>query len=168
MNYSITQEGKTLDESKYTIDLDNKVFSSKENALVLDFSNCYGWCFNTGNHCTFNTDGNCIFNTEYNCTFNTDGNCIFNTGSNCTFNTGNHCTFNTGNKCTFKTDWKCTFNTGNNCIFECGECCTYMIRDINSQKFQKTDGISIILDTVNNARYVLDENLLGVIRISNG
>ena len=45
-DFSITQYGNPLDESKYTIDLENKVFSSVENSLVLDFTEEYGWAFN--------------------------------------------------------------------------------------------------------------------------
>lgn len=51
MNYSVTQNGKPLDPSLYTID--------EENNLVLDFSNANGWTFNTGYHCYFRTDFGC-------------------------------------------------------------------------------------------------------------
>ena len=43
MNYSITQNGKPLDKSKYTIDEKTKTFSSNENNLVLlDFHGLEG------------------------------------------------------------------------------------------------------------------------------
>ena len=38
MNYKVIQWGKELDKSKYTFDETTKTFSSKENNLVLDFS----------------------------------------------------------------------------------------------------------------------------------
>ena len=67
--YSITQYGKPLDKNKYTIDEKNKVFSSSENNLVLDFSGEYGWSFNTDSYCTFDTGSGCTFKTGSSCTF---------------------------------------------------------------------------------------------------
>jgi hypothetical protein len=94
MSYSITKNGKELDPKLYTIDEENKTFSSKESDLVLDFSNEYGWSFNTGSYCTFKTGYSCTFKTRSYCTFYTLDNCTFNTGSDCTFYTLNNCTFN--------------------------------------------------------------------------
>ncbi len=37
-NFGITHNGKPLDKSKYTIDLENKVFISNRDDLVLDFT----------------------------------------------------------------------------------------------------------------------------------
>ena len=51
MNYSITKNGKPLDKKLYTIDEKTKTFSSNESGLVLDFSNEYGWAFDTGSNC---------------------------------------------------------------------------------------------------------------------
>ena len=93
MNYSITQNGKPLGKSKYTIDEKTKTFSSNENDLVLDFHGLEGWTFKTGNDCTFKTGYYCTFNTGGDCTFNTGGYCTFDTGSDCTFGTGSNCTF---------------------------------------------------------------------------
>ena len=45
--YSITQAGKPLSRDKYSIDLETKVFSSKEDCLILDFSDLQDWTFNT-------------------------------------------------------------------------------------------------------------------------
>ena len=90
MDYSITQNGKTLSESKYTIDLENKTFSSKEDNLVLDFSKLDSWTFKTGSNCTFKTDSYCTFITSYTCTFTTGSYCTFKTGPGCTFSTGLH------------------------------------------------------------------------------
>ena len=95
MNYSITQNGKPLDKSKYTIDEKTKTFSSNEDDLVLDFHGLEGWTFNTGSDCTFKTGDYCTFNVNYNCTFNTGSDCTFGTGSNCTFKTGGDCSFDT-------------------------------------------------------------------------
>jgi hypothetical protein len=106
--FSVTQNGIELDKSKYNWDEVNKVFSTNENFLVLDFSDYFGVIFLTGSYCTFTTGLNCIFNTGWNCTFNTGSYCTFKTGSDCTFNTGSDCTFNTGCNCTFK--------TGDNCV----------------------------------------------------
>ena len=91
-NFSITQYGKPLDKSKYTIDLDTKTFNSEENDLVLDFNGLDGWIFMAGNY----------------------------SGNGCTFTTGRRCTFRAGNNCTFKTGSGCTFITGNDCIFKTG------------------------------------------------
>ena len=101
MTYSITQNGKPLDKSKYTIDTKNKTFSTEEKDLVLDFSNKKGWSFITGSYCTFKTDYYCTFKTGYGCTFKTGYCCTFKTDSDCTFKTGGDCAFNTGSHCTF-------------------------------------------------------------------
>ena len=113
--YSITQNGKPLDKSKYTIDEKSKTFSSNEDDLVLDFHGLGGWTFKTGSNCTFKTGWDCTFKTGDHCTFNTGSNCTFNTGSYCTFNTGSNCTFKTGSNCTFKTGYYCTFEVSEKC-----------------------------------------------------
>lgn len=92
MNYSITQYGKELDKSLYTIDEINEVFSSKENDLVLNFPGQYDWNFKTGSNCVFTTGAYCTFETGSSCKFKTDSNCLFNTGSDCKFKTGYNCT----------------------------------------------------------------------------
>ena len=125
MNYSITQNGKPLDKSKYTIDEKSKTFSSNEDDLVLDFHGLEGWTFKTGSNCTFDTGGYCTFNTSGYCTFKTGSCCTFDTGGNCTFDTGSNCTFNTSSDCTFKTGRDCTFQTGSNCTFKTGGYCTF-------------------------------------------
>jgi len=58
--YSITQFGKPLDKSKYTIDEKTKTFSSNENSLVLDFSDKWDWVFGTASDCTFKTGYECV------------------------------------------------------------------------------------------------------------
>jgi hypothetical protein len=134
----VLQNGKPLDLDKFEWDENNRVFSSSEDSLVLDFSgidNCTfntgsNCTFNTGSNCTFNTWSNCTFNTWFNCTFNTGYNCTFNTWSNCTFNTWSNCTFNTGSSCTFNTWSNCTFNTWSNCTFKTGAYCVVVRRDI--------------------------------------
>ena len=113
-NYSISQYGKPLDKSKYTIDEDTKTFSSDENDLVLDFHNLDNCTFKTGSCCTFKA-GSC---------------CTFKAGSYCTFKTGYSCTFKTGHNCTFKTWSNCTFKTGNDCTFKTGNDCVVVRRDI--------------------------------------
>ena len=105
--FSVTQNGKTLETSKYTWDEKTKTFSTLENNLVLDFSGYEGATFNTGSDCTFHTGSDCTFHTDSDCTFNTGSSCIFKTGSSCTFKTGYNCTFNTGSSCTFNTSENC-------------------------------------------------------------
>ena len=90
--YSITKDGKPLDQGMYVIDPVAETFSSVESGLVLDFSGEFGWAFNTSSDCTFDT------------------------GSGCTFKTGSGCTFNTGFDCTFKTGFDCTFDVGEKCV----------------------------------------------------
>jgi len=136
--YSITKNGKPLDKKLYTIDEKTKTFSSNESGLVLDFSDEYGWVFNTNSDCTFKTDSDCTFDTGFGCTFDTGPDCTFKTGSDCTFDTGYDCTFKTGYDCTFKTDsdctfdtsYDCTFNTGYDCTFKTGFDCVVVRRDI--------------------------------------
>ena len=94
MIFSVTQNGKELDKSKYTWDESTKTFSTNENNLTLDFSNLNSVTFNTGSNCTFNT------------------------GYNCTFKTGSYCTFNTGYNCTFEVDEKCCLHYCWNDYFE--------------------------------------------------
>ena len=90
---SISQAGKIIDPSKYSMDFDNKIFSSEESHLVFDFHSTDGWTFNTGDNCTFEADGSCTFKAgDYG---------IFKAGRNCTFKTGRGCTFDTESECAF-------------------------------------------------------------------
>ena len=73
--FSITQNGKELDKSKYSWNESANTLSTNENNLVIDFSDY--------SYCTFKTGFNCTFNTGYNCTFNTGADCSFKTGKNC-------------------------------------------------------------------------------------
>ncbi len=183
-NFSITQFGKPLKESLYTIDKENKIFYSKEYNLELDFKNSYGWTFtidgggtlitggsctiktrgdytfDTGNHCTFNTGADCTFKTEEYCTFNTGNRCTFDTGLDCTFYSGNDCTFNTGTGCTFKIDWDCTFTTGESCVFS--------LNDFHTHNFKSYDEHSIILDRIDKKRYILTKEFIAWQKIKNG
>ena len=191
-NFSITQYGNPLDKSKYTIDLDTKVFSSNQHNLVLDFNYLTVWTFKTGSHCIFNTGMNssfntgdsCIFNTGMNCSFNTGDsctfktysdctfitgdNCTFNTGMNCTFNTGDSCIFNTGHNCTFNTGRQCTFTTASDCTFNTGKLCTFLIYHINTCKFKSYEDISTILDCIDNKHYLLTKELIKMLKVKNG
>ena len=175
--FSITQYGKPLDESWYTIDYKNKVISIKEHSLVLDFNCCNDWVFETGSKCTFKTGDNCTFNTGGNCTFNTGDYCIFNVSGNCTFNTGDYCTFETGSygtfrtgySCTFKTIYHCMFNTHSYCTFDTGNGCTFSLWDINSCMFKFDNyGNSIILDRKDNEAYKLTKEFVALQKIKNG
>jgi hypothetical protein len=83
MNFSVTQNGKSLSKSKYSWDEKTKVFSTDEDNLVLDFSD--------GSYCTFKTGSYCTFDTGSYCTFKTGSYCTFKTGHNCTFKTGDNC-----------------------------------------------------------------------------
>jgi len=69
------------------------------------------------------------------------------------------CTFDTGSNCTFKTSKNCTFNTGKNC--------TISLFDISTCKFKNADGVSIILDREDSDHYLLDEELLQLIKVMN-
>ena len=75
MNFSVTQNGKELDKSKYTWDEKTKTFSTNESNLTLDFSNLNSVTFNTGYNCTFKTGSYCTFNTGHNCTFEVGEKC---------------------------------------------------------------------------------------------
>jgi len=183
-NFSIKQFGKPLDVSKYSIDIEARVFSSIENNLVLDFGGLSGWTFITGYGCTFDTYSRCIFNTKHDCifttnggcTFNTDVNCNFYTGNNCTFFTGHSCTFKTGNNCTFMTSTDCNFHTSNRCIFrtgglcffDTGGSCSFLLYHIKTCKFKNYDGYSIILDLNDGKRYVLNLDFKKLLKVMNG
>jgi hypothetical protein len=114
--FSITQQGKELDKSKYSWNEKTRTLSTKENYLVLDFSDYNNVTFKTGSNCTFNTRSSCTFKTGDYCTFYTSHGCTFKTGSYCIFHTGYSCTLKTGDTCTFTTGAYCTFNTGENCV----------------------------------------------------
>ena len=158
-DFAIMQGDKPLKESLYTIDIENKIFSSYENYLTFLFGCIDGWTFNTGSMCTFDTGYECTFNTGYNCTFHT--------GSNCTFKTGECCTFRTASNCTFRTANYCMFKTGSNCTFKTGAYCTFLLCNINTCKFKKWDDISIILDYKDNNRYILNKELIKILKVSN-
>lgn len=94
----ITQLGKPLPKHRYHIDLNNKVFESAENSLLLDFTGLIGWTFITGYGCTFITGSNCDFKTCTPTQFDEDSmelsdHSVFMTGINCTFKTGTNCIF---------------------------------------------------------------------------
>ena len=89
--FSVAQNGKVLDVSKYNWNEETKVFSSKENNLVLYFSEYSRCTFKTGYYCTFITGACCTFDTGTHCTFDTSSNCTFKTSDNCTFKTGEKC-----------------------------------------------------------------------------
>jgi len=152
-NFSITQNGKVLDESKYKIDLKNRTFASTEDNLVLDFTGLSGWTFKT---------------TGWVCIFHTGCGCIFHTGSFCTFTTLGNCTFTTLGNCTFTTLGDCTFNTDSDCTFDTGKGCVFMLYNINTCKFKKyDDNISIILDRKDNQSYKLTKELIQLLKITN-
>ena len=159
-NFSVTQFGKPLDESLYTIDLENKVFSSGEDYLVLDFTGLSGWTLHIGHNCTLKTANKCTLNTGRDCTFDTCDGCTFQTDNRCTFHTGFNCIFKTGTNCTFKTGVLCTFDTLNSC--------TFLLYDINTCKFKSYDGYSIILDRRDNEHYLLTEEFVQLQKIKNG
>lgn len=118
MTFSVTKNGQPLDPDKYTWDEENKVFSTYESFLVLDFIDYFNVTFNTGHYCIFNTGHSCTFNTKYNCTFNTGPYCIFHTGSYCIFNTDYKCTFNTEYCCMFNVYYSCKFKVGKECVIK--------------------------------------------------
>ena len=133
IKFSVTRNGKPLSKDHYTLDEENRIFSTRENELVIDFTDIDDYTFKTGNNCTiiarygctFITNDGCTFNTGLNCTFNTGSNCTFTTGNACTFNTGSNCTFNTVSYCAFKTGERCTFNVVRHCTFYTGSHCTF-------------------------------------------
>jgi len=159
IDYSVTRYGKPLSKQYYTVDEDNKVFSSKSDGLVLDFRGLKDWTFKTGSLCTFKTGSSCTFNTGSNCTFSTLRGCTFKTGGRCTFKTCDNCTFNTGGNC--------TFTVGRDCSFDNNRMCVYLLLDIKTHRFKSADDVSIILDQLDNGHYLLDEELLQFIKVMN-
>ena len=104
----VLQNGKPLDLNKFNWCSETRVFSSKENLLVIDFFD--------QSDCTFKTGWGCTFKTGSDCTFKTGSGCTFDTGSDCTFDTSWGCTLKTGSGCTFDTSWGCRFKTGSGCV----------------------------------------------------
>ncbi len=112
----VLQNGKPLALDKFEWDEKEKIFSSGENDLIIDFASINGITFNTESNCVFKTESYCRFNTNYNCQFNTGADCVFNTGTDCIFKTKFDCQFNTGSDCVFDTGSTCVFNTGSDCV----------------------------------------------------
>ena len=127
MTFSVTQYGKPLSETKYKWDEETRTFSTKEDDLVLDFSDYSNVSFVTGYSCTFKTGPCCTFKTGNYCTFTTWSDCTFTTGSSCTFTTGSCCIFTTGHYCTFTTEYSCTFTTQDSCTFNVYHCCEFAV-----------------------------------------
>jgi hypothetical protein len=123
INFRVTKNNAPLDPSLYTWDDKTWTFSTKEEDLLLDFTNEYGITFKTGSNCSFKTGSGCTFRTGKNCTFDTRYGCSFKTEFNCTFKTGAFCTFDTGSYCTFNTGYDCTFKVGSGSIFYTWENC---------------------------------------------
>jgi len=76
IRFSVTQNGKKLSKTEYSWDEKTLTFSTKENNLVLYFSDVSGVTFNTGWGCTFKTGSHCTFTTYSNCTFTTGDKCV--------------------------------------------------------------------------------------------
>ena len=82
-----------------------------------------------------------------------------------TFVTGYYSTFTTGNKCTFETGDLCVFFTGERCTFKTGEGCMFSLWRISTHTFKSFDGNSIILDRLGKERYVLNKELVQMLKI---
>jgi len=76
MGFSVTKNGVELNKDLYTIDDKNRIFSSQENGLVLDFSSTSNYTFKVLHNCDFKTKHNCTFETGANCTFETKEDCV--------------------------------------------------------------------------------------------
>ena len=63
----ILKNGKQLDLDLFSWDKNTRTFSSKENNLILDFSDIDNLVFNTGSDCTFKTGSDCTFKTGSDC-----------------------------------------------------------------------------------------------------
>ena len=100
-------------------------------------------------------------------TFNTGRNCIFSTYLGCRFITGDSCTFITDKDCNFKTGSNCTFNTAHGCTFEMGRRCALIVHKVTSQCFKSFDDVSTVFDKFDDNHYILNEELLKIIRITN-
>ncbi len=158
--FSITQYGKPLKKSLYTIDKKTKVFSSRVSDLVLDFATLPGWTFATGAQCTFKTGDHCTFKAG-------DG-CIFKTEGWCTFYTEAFCIFDTEDNCTFKTEDSCTFHVGLTCTFDTSEWCTFSLCKVDTCKFKSYDDNSIILDRKDKKHYLLTKEFVQLQKVKNG
>jgi hypothetical protein len=123
----VTRNGEPLPLEKFEWDEKNRVFSSKETNLVLNFQWESDITFNASRDCQFIADSNCYFNTGYGCRFTTLGHCNFFTDNCCHFDTGPHCVFKTGLSCDFSTSSFCRFETGGRCTFKTGPGCKFNV-----------------------------------------
>ena len=78
----VLKDGKPLELDLFTWDENTRTFSTKEDHLVLDFSDLDNCTFNAKDNCSFKVGEDCIFNTGHSCTFNTSrsNNCNANRG----------------------------------------------------------------------------------------
>ena len=63
----VLQNGKPLGLDKFEWDEKAKVFSTREDNLILDFNGINHITFDTGPFCTFDTGSDCTFKTEEKC-----------------------------------------------------------------------------------------------------
>ena len=116
MSFTVSRYGKTLDPNFYTWDKENKIFTTKEDNVVLDFSTIDGVTFNTGSFCTIEAGSNCIFNIGDDCNVISGSGCNVVSGSGCMINTCSGCTFDVKDECVFKTGSSCEFKVGIECV----------------------------------------------------
>ncbi len=157
------KNNKELPEDKYIWDEDNRIFSTQEEKLILDFSEYDSVTFNIKNNCKLICGSDCVikagsfckFETQNDCTFSTliyndfqtgDG-CVFRSGRNCSFDTGIRCVFKTGNNSRFITGHSCIFNSGADCSFEVEQNCDYNTLSHSTFKSEKRKIYDSFFDT---------------------
>lgn len=174
--YNIYRYGCLLDPNEYTIDMERKIVRSEQNDLTFDFEGCDGWnltgghdcIFRTGQHCIFWSGDGCVFKTNSYCKFHAGEFGTFNTGGNCKFKIGGYATISSGSNCQFKVGNSSSIHTYDNCAFDTGHSCIIRLFDIKNHKFKlypDTNDSSIILDYKDNNRYLLNDELVTMLKL---
>jgi len=128
LRFSVVKDDEPLPRHLYSWDERTKVFTTKQNGVIIDFSDIHGATFKTGTHCTIYTATCCVLDTRHSCNLNTGNHCVFYTGSYCDFTTGDNCTFDTGSNCTFDVGDNCTLDTHTDCQIKAGSLCVHVER----------------------------------------
>lgn len=118
MSYTITQNGDPLSASLYTVDEENKIFTTLEDNLLVDFTDLSGWCFHMDgcSWCTILADDYCHVKAGHHNTIVAGVSSCFQCGWATSYTTGPSCCFHSRGH-------ENTFDVGDDCIINCKDSC---------------------------------------------
>ena len=124
VQHRILKDGKPLGLDLFNWDEATKTLSSKENGLVIDFSDVDGATITAGDSCTITARSSCTIKAGWNCTITAGWYCTITAGDSCTITAGSYCTIKAGSYCTIKAGSSCTITAGSSCTITAGWYCT--------------------------------------------